>query len=493
MSKSLVLADQQPDGAVRFRMLETIRQFAVEALASAGEQDCYTRQAAEYFVALACEVEAVYEATLNHDRLIRLRLDWSNFDAAWYYSGSLQRLRLAVALHFPRFWEGKHTESRDRLLVALPAAVDAPVPLRAKALLYLSHTHMLLDDADSAVAYLDRVTKLGCAGDAIDGVFHAIRLHVAVQSGRVEHAVDYAEKALSCAERRDVTRWSRLIILVYCGVIRASNGGLAEADRLFNAAVALCQGPGTAHMRGYALFMFGRAQAAAHDFKAAADTTDQAIQSMESAPDRSVMLGALNLRAQVAQQLGDYSAARAGYAQALRLLRARGYESGSFNTPWLLVGLAGVSRQSGQSQRAVVFLAALHRYIESGRTTATREVLVRSEQLLADLKEHLSETEFQGAWSHGEVLDLAALEALAAEAPEPATQPDVPLERTLPLTERQLAVIELVAQGRSNRDIAKALMLSEKTVGRHLENLFDRLGVSSRSAAAAWAVRAGLA
>jgi len=99
VSKSLVLADQQPDGAVRFRMLETIRQFAVEALASAGEQDCYTRQAAEYFVALACEVEAVYEATLNHDRLIRLRLDWSNFDAAWYYSGSLQRLRLAVALH----------------------------------------------------------------------------------------------------------------------------------------------------------------------------------------------------------------------------------------------------------------------------------------------------------------------------------------------------------------------------------------------------------
>jgi len=63
----------------------------------------------------------------------------------------------------------------------------------------------------------------------------------------------------------------------------------------------------------------------------------------------------------------------------------------------------------------------------------------------------------------------------------------------VPLTDRQLAVLKLVAQGQSNREIARALVVSEKTVGRHLENLFDRLGVSSRSAAAAWAVRAGLA
>ena len=491
VSKSLVLAEQQPSGAVRFRMLETIRQFAAEALTSAGEQERYTRQAAEYYVALACDAETVYETTLIQDRLTRLRLEWANFDAAWYCSGSFQRLRLAVALHMPRFWQAKHTESRDRLLAALSAAPDAPAPLRAKALVHLAHTHMLLGDTDMAEVYLDRFTDMGTAGDAVGDLFQAIRLHVAVQSGRMERAVGYADEALSQTERPDVTRFSRVVVLVYCGIIRASSGQLAEASRLFNAALLLGQEPGAAHMRGYILFMLGRAQAAAHDFKGAADTADLALQALEPAADMSIMLGALNVRAQVAEQLGDLPTARSLYARALRIVRAR--DASSFNTPWLLVGLAGVSLHSGQPHSALLFLAALQRYTEGSRTMASGDVLVRSEQLVRDLKERLSEAEFQCAWSEGQNMDLAALEELAAKGPEPALRGEVGPTPTVPLTDRQLAVLRLVAQGQSNREIARALMLSEKTVGRHLENLFDRLGVSSRSAAAAWAVRAGLA
>jgi predicted ATPase/DNA-binding CsgD family transcriptional regulator len=491
VSKSLVLAEQQPGGAVRFRMLETIRQFAADALASDGEKARYARRSAEYFVELACEVEAVYETTLNHDRLTGLRPDWANFDAAWYSIGPLQRLRLAVALHLPRYLlEARHLESRDRLLASLGAAPDAPAALRARALIFLAHVHMLLGDADSAEAYLARSAEMRRAADATGGLFHAMRLSVAVQSGRMEHATDYANDALSHAERPDVTLWSRLVILLYCGVIRASNGKLADADRLFNAALALCQGPGTAHMRGYALFMFGRAQAAAHDFEAAADTTDRALQALELAHDRSLILGALNLRGQVAEQLEDFSAARAMYARGLRIVRARG--SRSFNTPGLLVGLAGVSLHAGESQRAVLFLAALHLYIASSLTMASRDVPARSEQLLADLKLRLSDAEFQSAWSQGQNMDLAALADLAAEAPETPPRGEVGPAPTVHLTDRQLGVLKLVVQGQSNREIARALQLSEKTVGRHLENLFDRLGVSSRTAAAAWAVRAGL-
>jgi DNA-binding NarL/FixJ family response regulator len=53
-------------------------------------------------------------------------------------------------------------------------------------------------------------------------------------------------------------------------------------------------------------------------------------------------------------------------------------------------------------------------------------------------------------------------------------------------------VLRLVAQGRTNRQIAAELGLSEKTVGHHLENIFTRLGVSSRAAATVVAVRYGL-
>jgi len=60
------------------------------------------------------------------------------------------------------------------------------------------------------------------------------------------------------------------------------------------------------------------------------------------------------------------------------------------------------------------------------------------------------------------------------------------------LTEREVEVLRLVAQGRSNSDIARALVLSQKTVERHLSNIFVKLDVSSRTAAAAYAHEHGL-
>ena len=61
------------------------------------------------------------------------------------------------------------------------------------------------------------------------------------------------------------------------------------------------------------------------------------------------------------------------------------------------------------------------------------------------------------------------------------------------LTEREAEVLRLVAAGESNRRIAAALQLSEKTVARHLSNIYTKLGVGNRSAATAFAFRHGLA
>ncbi len=60
------------------------------------------------------------------------------------------------------------------------------------------------------------------------------------------------------------------------------------------------------------------------------------------------------------------------------------------------------------------------------------------------------------------------------------------------LTARETEVLCLVAQGRSNPEIAAALVLSEKTVARHLSNIFAKLDVTSRTGAAAWAFQHGL-
>ena len=69
---------------------------------------------------------------------------------------------------------------------------------------------------------------------------------------------------------------------------------------------------------------------------------------------------------------------------------------------------------------------------------------------------------------------------------------DLPDELPAGLTAREAEVLRLVASGKTNRDIAVELVISEHTVSRHLQNMYAKLGVSSRAAATAFAFEHGL-
>lgn len=60
------------------------------------------------------------------------------------------------------------------------------------------------------------------------------------------------------------------------------------------------------------------------------------------------------------------------------------------------------------------------------------------------------------------------------------------------LTVREADVLAQVASGATNKEISEQLVISQKTVSRHLSNIFGKIGVSSRTAAAAWAHESGL-
>ena len=85
------------------------------------------------------------------------------------------------------------------------------------------------------------------------------------------------------------------------------------------------------------------------------------------------------------------------------------------------------------------------------------------------------------------------------EVPVPATQAFTLNEvrlKDLGITRRELEILELIAQGLSNREIAEALVLSVRTVERHIENVYNRLGISGRAGRAivtAYALRHGVA
>lgn len=85
------------------------------------------------------------------------------------------------------------------------------------------------------------------------------------------------------------------------------------------------------------------------------------------------------------------------------------------------------------------------------------------------------------------LLQPEVAEALLAQEDQPSSS-----SRAGALTDREREVLSLIADGRANREIARALVLSEKTVKTHVSNILMKLDLSDRTQAALWAVRHGI-
>jgi non-specific serine/threonine protein kinase len=107
------------------------------------------------------------------------------------------------------------------------------------------------------------------------------------------------------------------------------------------------------------------------------------------------------------------------------------------------------------------------------------------------LRDSLADATFQAASAEGRALSLdAAIEyALSDEGgalPEPAN------EAASILTRRELDVLRLIVDGKSNQEIAGDLFISPNTVTTHVANIMNKVGLDSRTAVATWAVRNGI-
>src|SRR4030066_542530 len=108
-----------------------------------------------------------------------------------------------------------------------------------------------------------------------------------------------------------------------------------------------------------------------------------------------------------------------------------------------------------------------------------------------DLVQAIRETYLGKAQLHP---DVARRLMMAVSNKEPVNEPKLP---SLPvelqgLTEREREVLDLIARGFTNREIAKKMVISEKTVKTHVSNLLDKLDLEDRTRAAIWALKHGL-
>jgi DNA-binding NarL/FixJ family response regulator len=141
----------------------------------------------------------------------------------------------------------------------------------------------------------------------------------------------------------------------------------------------------------------------------------------------------------------------------------------------------------GQADTAV---PELRRALAGWRSLDAPYEAARARVLLGQALRQLGDEET----ATGEIAAAQATFARLGAAPaERAAAKLVGAEHPSGLTDREIEVLRLVARGSSNPDIAATLVLSEKTVARHLSNIFTKLDVGSRTAAAAFAFENGLA
>jgi DNA-binding NarL/FixJ family response regulator len=155
----------------------------------------------------------------------------------------------------------------------------------------------------------------------------------------------------------------------------------------------------------------------------------------------------------------------------------------------------------GEAERAVRLFGAtraLHEQVSDH--TTTREYAALREPYLAATRSQLSEEAWEAAFAEGRAMGFeeAVEYALSEEEPSPSSaapteQLSTPVsEHPARLTPREVEVLGLVATGMTNIQVAQRLFLSPRTVQRHLNSIYHKLGVSSRVAATRFALEHGL-
>ncbi len=498
VDKSLVQFGDTGTGVARYRLLETVRQYAAGRLDAHGPAAAGAARAAhrDYYLALA---EAAAPQLIGPDQvewLDRLDAELGNLRAAIAFSQTQPDLKpgLRLASSLCLYWRtrGHAAEGADalRTLLDAPAAQEA-TPLRARALVAAAG---LLDKTGGYTIAGDYCQEaLAIAGAAGDEHLVAellyMRAWILLRQGDLDTALPMIERGLGMARRLGETRltgcllWTRSYATAREGDHAGAARDTAEALRLFRQA-------GDRLQVGATLGNLGYYELAAGDLDAARRHLAESLDIARALNARSdIVYGTVNLG--LAEYLNGSSGAEALFAESLDLARRMGMKA---SMAYALLGLA----LAGHGDAGPGWPARLHGAADQ-LLADLGETIDPLEARLADLDRQrlraaMGDEAFDAEYAAGRTLDPGQVVAALGSKDTAAGPARVAGsgQAASVLTPRELDVLKLVAQGLSNPDIAQRLFLSEHTVHRHLANILRKLDLSSRAAAAAWGARAGL-
>ena len=500
VDKSLVQFGDADAGLGRYRLLETVRQYAaaqLDAQSPAAVNQVRTAHR-NYYLALAEEAAPQLIGPDQAGWLDRLDAELGNLRAAIAFSQAQPDLepglRLAASLRV--YWRirGHAAEGADalRALLDAPAAQAATLP-RARAL--AAAANLLQQTSNYAIAehYYQEALTIAQAADDEHLVADLLQTRAVslLRHGQPNTALPIIEQGLGLARRlREPNMTGRLLsVRAYATNAEGDYAGAArvadEALQLFRQAGNQVQVGAILGNLGYSKLLEGDLNAARHHLVEAVNIS-RALKAHNTVIYLTFNLGLTEYLA------GSQGAAEALFAESLDLARRMGMKA---HMAYALIGLA----MAGHGGADPGWSAALHGAADQaladlGHTLEPLEGRLAGldrERLRTAMGAESFEAEYAAGRALGLAGALASLEREAAAAGQ-ARSAARSGEATSMLTPRELDVLKLVAQGLSNSEIARRLVLSEHTVHRHLANILRKLSLSTRAAAAAWGVRAGL-
>jgi predicted ATPase/class 3 adenylate cyclase/DNA-binding CsgD family transcriptional regulator len=498
VEKTLLAKAPGDDADPRFVMLETVREFAREKLEEAGEVatvrtahlQFYRRFGRRALTGLVGPEQLTWLARLDVELdNIRAALDWSLTEQRLIPNG--QTLAAALTLYW---WLGGHlVEGRDWLARLLTA--------------------------DRGQATEARVIAL----------YATAQLGVYSRGYRQIHPI--LEDCVPLCRAMQVT-YILSPALALLSFIHALNGDAAAARAAVDEAVSTIDAIPDAAFQSQVWFWLGRTAFLLGDDEAAQRAWEVGSAALRRRGDRLMIAGFLGRMADLDYRRGRYADARRGCEESIALLQASGEsadiaqslatlgrvalaeghldeaarcfresleradEAGSrIEVPWALSGAAALARTIGLSLQAVRLFGAAAALGDTAGFQFGAVYPGEHDDERATLRAELGAEAYERAWSAGLELsheavidDVAAVCAAVADRTGGAHEPTpASSARTHGLSSREVEVLQLLAAGMSNPEIADALVISRNTVYRHVSNIFTKLNVGNRVEAATFA------
>jgi predicted ATPase/DNA-binding winged helix-turn-helix (wHTH) protein/Tfp pilus assembly protein PilF len=427
VDKNLVQRMDRSDAESRFTMLETIREYALEHLASSGEERSVRRAHAAYCMVLAEEGNPESSATERGHWLARCDLEIDNFRSALdylYENHELEwGLRLSMALF--RFWDMREhlLEGRARLEQILDLAGSGYSAQRAKIAIFLGALATAQGDFRAAEQFLEKSLWLyEGLGDRWGVAASLNALGVSARDrGDYVSAQSYFERSLASWRTLPDRLATARCLHNLANAVRV-RGDYARAERSLREATEIFEQVGDRSGAAWSMNQQGDIAREQGQADMARDLYHRALSSFRQAGDRWGSARSLSDLGSIHCEQGEYESAHAAYREALQMFAQLSSKRGMARA---LEGFACLAAAREEAKRALTLAAAaahLRRQVSAPLPQAEQSKLDHN---LSRAWKLLGEAEGKAAWAEGVAMSVDnAVGYSLEERPTTAGSPD---------------------------------------------------------------------